>query len=223
MTLAGHAPVVTVRVDGQYEGPARVDVGSGSTLDLHTPFVKQHDLIARSPRAITVTSGGFGGTFQSKLARMQSLEIGPHRVERPLIGLSTITTGALASEDYAGNLGNRLLDRFKVTLDYERRKIYLEPGAKFAAPEPFSRLGAQFAKFGDEVRAAQVLPKSPAAAAGLTEGDRITAIDGVPVAQLDPTQLEAKLEHGKPGTKVELRVLRAGKEKRLKATLRDIL
>jgi hypothetical protein len=223
MTLAGHAPVVTVKVDGQYEGGARLDVGSGSTLDLHTPFVKQHGLIAKYPSALTVVSGGFGGTFESKLARMRSLEIGPYKVDRPLIGLSTITTGALASEDYAGNIGCRLLDRFKLTLDYERRKVYLEPGAKFALAEPFSRFGAQLAKFGDEVRAAQVLPGSPAAGAGLKENDRIVAIDGVPVAELDPTRLEEKFEHGKVGQKVGVTVARGGKEKKLNVTLREIL
>jgi len=223
MTLAGHAPVVTVKVDGAYEGEARVDVGSGSTLDLHTPFVKRHGLIEKHPAAITVVSGGFGGTFESKLARMKTLEIGPYKVERPLIGFSTITVGALASEDYAGNLGNRLLDRFKVTLDYERRKIHLEPGAKFAAREPFSRLGAQFAKFGDEVRIAQVLPKSPAAAAGLRFDERVVAIDGVPAAQFQPGKLEEKFENGKIGDKVELTVLRKGKEKKVKVTLREIL
>ena len=223
MTLAGHAPVVTIKVDGQYEGGARIDIGSGSTLDLHTPFVKQHGLIAKYPAALTVVSGGFGGTFESKFARMRLLEIGPYKVEKPLIGLSTITTGALASEDYAGNLGNRLFDRFKVTLDYERRKVFLDPGAKFAEPEPFSRLGAQLAKFGDEVRAAQILAGSPAAAAGLKEIDPIVAIDGVPIAQLDPTKLEAKFERGAVGQKVVITVLRGGKQKKLKVTLKNIL
>jgi hypothetical protein len=223
MTLAGHAPVVNVKIDGQYEGAARVDVGSSSTLDLHTPFVAQHGLIAKHPEALTVTGGGFGGTFESRFARMKSLEIGPYKVERPLIGLSTIQTGALASEDYAGNIGNRLLDRFKVTLDYERRKIWLEPGAKYGLPEGFSRFGAQLAKFNGRIQAAQVLPKSPAAEAGIREGDAVVSIDGLPIASLDPDQLEARFEQGKPGSKIELVVMRDGKPKKLKVALREIL
>lgn len=223
MQLAGHAPVVTVKVDGQYEGLARVDIGSSSTLDLHTPFVTKNGLIAKYPAALTVVGGGFGGTFESKFARMHSLEIGPYKVDAPLIGLSTITTGALASEDYAGNIGNRLLERFKVTLDYERRKVYLEPGAKYAEREPFSRFGAQLAKMGDKVQAAQVLPRSPAAAAGLRDGDDVVSIDGMAAASLDPDALEARFEQGKPGVKVEVVVLRDGKPKKLKVALKDIM
>ena len=45
MTLAGHTPVVEMRLDGAIEGAFRVDVGSGSTVDLHTPFVARHEKI----------------------------------------------------------------------------------------------------------------------------------------------------------------------------------
>jgi hypothetical protein len=223
MTLGGHTPVVTVKVDGQYEGAARIDVGSSSTLDLHSPFVKKNDLVAKNPRAITVTGGGFGGTFESKFARMKSLEVGPYQIDAPLIGLSTIGQGALASEDYAGNIGNRLLERFKLTLDYERRVIHLEPGAHFADRERFSMLGAQLAKFGDTVRAAQVLPGSAAAAAGLREDDEVVSIDGKPAAEWDTDVLNTRFEEGKPGGKVAMVVKRDGKTKTLNATLKEIL
>jgi hypothetical protein len=224
MTLAGHAPVVNVKVDGQYEGGARVDIGSGSMLDLHTPFVKKNDLIAKSKNAVTVVGGGFGGTFESRLARMKSLEIGPYKVNDPLVGLSTTTEGALASEDYVGNLGNMLLDRFRVTLDYERRKIYLEPSAKYAKRPNFSLLGAQLARMDDnKVTAMQVLKDSPAARAGLAEGDEVVSIDGVPVSQLDPDKLEDKFVEGKAGTRVKLDIVRDGKSKKLDVTLKQIL
>ena len=223
MTLAGHAPVVNIKLDGLYEGAARVDVGSGSMLDLHTPFVAKYELIAKAPRAITVMGGGFGGTFESKLARMKSLEIGPYRVDEPLIGLSTTTEGALASEDYAGNIGNELLERFKVTLDYERRKIYLEPAAKYTKRPGFSLFGAQLAREDGTIKAFQVLKDSPADRAGLAEGDEVVSIDGVAAAQLDPDQLEQKFVDGVAGTRVKLVVLRNGKQKNLNATLKEIL
>lgn len=223
MTLAGTVPVVKVKVDGEYEGAARLDIGSGSTLDLHTPFVKQHDLIAKHPKALTVMGGGFGGTFESRFARMKSLEIGPYKVDEPLIGLSTIDVGALASEDYAGNLGNRLLERFKVTLDYDRRKIWLEPGAKYGEREGFSRFGAQLTKHGDTMVIGQMLAKSPAAEAGLREGDEVLSVDGRAVGSLDPDRLEDRFETGKVGEKVAVVVRRDGKEKKVTVKLRDLL
>ena len=70
---------------------------------------------------------------------MKSIELGPYRIDKPLVGLSTTESGALASEDYAGNIGNELLERFTVTLDYERRQVWFEPGAHYADPASYSQ------------------------------------------------------------------------------------
>ena len=45
--------------------------------------------------------------------------------------LSGAASGALASEDYAGNIGNQILERFRCTFDYERRDA--PPGARHEA------------------------------------------------------------------------------------------
>lgn len=223
MTLTGGVPVVDIKVDGAFEGGARVDVGSDAILDLHTPFVKKNDLLARAGKTIGVTSGSIGGEFQSTIARMKSIEIGPYRMADPLVGLSTTESGALASEDYAGNIGNELLDRFTVTLDYEHRQVWLEPGARYEERRNFSRFGAGLAKYGEEVRATQVTPGSPAAEAGLKEGDVVTAVDGKPAAALDPDLLERQFTDGAPGTKVALTLARDGRSKKLTVKLRDML
>ncbi len=223
MTLAGNVPVVRIKVDGAFEGGARVDVGSDALLDLHTPFVKKNDLVARARKSIPTMMGGVGGMSQSRLARMKSVALGPYRIADPLVGLSSTESGALASEDYAGNIGNRLLERFTVTLDYERRQIWLEPGAHYNERANYSRLGARFAKIGDDVRVAEVIAGSPAEKAGLRQGDVVTEIAEHPIASFDRDQLERQFEEGKPGTKVTMTVMRNGKPVKLTAKLRDIL
>jgi membrane-associated protease RseP (regulator of RpoE activity) len=223
MTLAGSVPVVDIKVDGAYEGAARVDVGSDAVLDLHTPFVKKNDLLNKVQKSITTTNGGVGGMFQSRLARMKSIELGPYHIDDPLVGLSSTTQGVLASEDYAGNIGNGLLDRFTVTLDYQRRQVWLEPGARYKERDHFSRLGVQFAKMGDDLRVAQVLDESPAQEAGLKTGDIVTAIDGKPAASLDRDALDRQFEDAKPGSKVKITLTRGGKSSTLTVKLKEIL
>ena len=223
MTLAGGVPTVNIKVDGAYEGGARVDIGSDSVLDLHTPFVKKNDLLAKVDKSIVTAHGGVGGMFESRLARMKSIEIGPYRIAEPLVGLSSTDQGVLASEDYAGNIGNGLLERFIVTLDYERRQLWLEPGARYAKRDHLSMLGVQFAKVGDDFRVAQVLEGSAGEHAGLVVGDTVTMIDGRPVTAMDREALDRQFENGKPGTKVAITVIRDGKPKKLTAKLKDTL
>ncbi|HEY2956034.1 MAG TPA: aspartyl protease family protein [Candidatus Eisenbacteria bacterium] len=223
MTLAGHAPVVRLRLDGEVEGDFRVDVGSGSTVDLHRPFVLAHGLDRRLAAGVEVTSGGFGGTFRSRVTRARSLAVGPYSWERPLVSLSSAEGGAFASEDYAGNIGNQLLERFKCTLDYERRVLHLEPGARYRRPDSFTRSGVQLARRGGAIEAAQVLPGSPAEKAGLRPGDRVLAIAGRPAGEYTVDAAADVLDHGPPGRKVKLEIERDGKKKRVKIRLREFL
>jgi serine protease Do len=63
----------------------------------------------------------------------------------------------------------------------------------------------------------QVQPNSPAAKAGLKVGDVITAIDGASVS--DAGALQAEVSAKRPGTKIELQVLRDGKNTSVPVTL----
>jgi hypothetical protein len=223
MTLAGHVPAVKFTLDGRIEGDYRIDVGSGSTVDLHGPFVKKHGLAARVGSTVEISGGGFGGTFQSRAGRMASMSVGPYSWARPLVVLSGAQTGALASEDYAGNVGNRILERFKCTIDYERRVLYLEPGARYEKPDSFTHSGMQLAKIGGAIRAARVMPRSPASEAGVREGDVVASIAGRPAADYSVDEVEGLLERGPVGSRVKLELLQAGRKRTVTLKLREVL
>jgi PDZ domain len=69
------------------------------------------------------------------------------------------------------------------------------------------------------VMVSQVVPDSPAAAAGLEVGDVITAIDGDPVA--DGMDLSSKVRRHKGGETVDLDVYRDGARRQLSVTLKE--
>jgi hypothetical protein len=223
MTMAGNIPVVKAQLDGDLDGDFRLDVGSGSTVDLHSPFVRKQDLKSRVGKTIDVLGGGFGGTFTSSLCRMKRFQLGKYSWNEPLAVLSQAETGGLASEDYAGNIGNHVLERFVCTFDYEHRMVYLEPGRRIAQRDQFSLAGFQMAKFGDRFTAMQVLSGSAADKAGLRSGDRVVAIDGKPVTADRGEELRAMFEDGKPGTKHTLDIVRDGKKKKLNLTMAEML
>jgi PDZ domain-containing protein/aspartyl protease len=223
MTLAGHAPVAKLTLDTEVDGDFRIDVGSGSTVDLHAPFVRRYSIDKDMPPGVDVTSGGFGGTFATRVTRAKSLAIGPYSWQKPLVSLSGAEAGAFSSEDYAGNVGNQLLERFKVTLDYEHRMLHLEPGAGFKKPDSFSRSGLQLARFGGEVQAAQVVAGSPAEKAKIRPGDTIVELAGKPIAEYTVDSAAALLDDGKPGKKVKLVIERDGKRRKVKLKLHDFV
>ena len=145
------------------------------------------------------------------------------RLVDPVVSLSGATTGALASEDYAGNVGNQILERFACTFDYDHHAVYLEPGEKYGRRDRFSRSGVLLVRFANTVKAGQVLAGSPAAKAGIRVGDRVTAIDGKPVLSYSIDDLEKLFEEGNEGRKVSFRIERGGKEKDVTVKLRDMI
>ncbi|NOT34291.1 MAG: PDZ domain-containing protein [Candidatus Eisenbacteria bacterium] len=223
LELASNIPVVEGAIDSLYRGKFRLDVGSGSTVDLHTPFVNAHDLRQRAGRSVEVLGGGFGGTFSSTATRMKRMTLGSYGWDAPVVVLSSTDVGALASEDYAGNIGNRVLERFKVTFDYERRQVWLEPGARYRDRDRFSLTGLQLAHGGDGLTVAQVLAGSVAEAAGLRVGDRILDLEGRPAASWSIEEYERVFEVANPGEKRKLVYERDGKKRSIQFALRETL
>ena len=223
MMLAGTVPVVTMTLDHSIGGEYRLDVGSNSTVDVHAPFVRKHQLDRHRGTMIEATGTGFGGEFTNRLTRLQHIDLGPFGWDDPIVSLSGATSGALASEDYAGNIGNQILERFTCTFDYDHHAVYLEPGDRYKRRDRFSRAGVLLVRFADTVKAGQVLKDSPAAKAGIRMGDRVLEIEGKPILSYRIDDLEKLFEDGEEGRKIRFRILRDGREKDVAVKLREMI
>jgi carboxyl-terminal processing protease len=78
-----------------------------------------------------------------------------------------------------------------------------------ATRDGFGGIGVTLDIHENDVRIAGVLPDTPAATAGLVPGDRIVALDGVPVEQLTPADIRKHLR-GPAKTLVQIAVARNG-------------
>ena len=223
MKLNGVVPSLEAVLDGRYRGQFRLDVGSSSTVDLHTPFVRHNALDKRLLDARDVSGAGFGGGFTSSLGRMRTMAIGPYAWRDPMVTLSRTREGALASEDFAGNIGNRILERFRVTLDYDGRRVWLEPGKLYRNRDAFTRTGLMLGWAPGRMDALSVLPRSPAQKAGIRDGDEVVAVAGRAMSDWPAAALESALENGPDGREVRITVKRDGREQVRVMKVREML
>jgi hypothetical protein len=222
--LAGNMPAIQLTLNDKFSGRFRVDVGSSSTVDLHAPFVRLNGIDdVATGRRLRVVGGGFGGTYTSFLIRLHSVTLGPFSWKEPMVILSGAKSGALASEDYAGNIGNQILERFRCTFDYERKTLWLEPSSRYGERDRFSRSGVQLARQGDAIKAMQVIPDSPAHRAGIREGDEIASIGGRAALDWTPEELQQLFENGDVGRVIPFEVMKGAKKQTLKVKLADLL
>jgi hypothetical protein len=219
----GRVPQVHGTLDG-VPGQFTVDTGSRGSLTLHAPFVAEHALLEKyAPTPETVHGWGVGGPVRARLAYAGTFALGDVEVPGPAIALFTGGRGAYAARHVAGNIGGGLLQRFNVTFDYGRQRIYLERNRWFSHPEGHDRAGMWIHRAGDAFLVEDVVSGGPAVQAGVQIGDRILVVDGCPVAGLDLSATRASWRRMPPGTRVRLVVERAGRSFDSELILRDLV
>ena len=223
MVMNGTVPALHGTFEGTEQGLFRLDVGSSSTVDVHAPFAKRHELRGRMKRTIAIQGVGFGGTFTSELGRLGSMSLGPYEWDDPIVSISDAKAGAFASEDFAGNIGNRILERFRVTLDYHRRHVYLEPGARYSERDHLTHAGVMLARRAGVVTVEDVLAGSPADRAGLRARDEVVAVDGREIGAWDLPQLQTRLDDGPVGDRVTFTVRRESRGRTLRMRLAEVV
>jgi len=195
-------PVVTGTVtaaDGRtFERKFVLDIGSSGALILHAPFVAEQNMLADQTATIrAIGAAGAGGSTVGRLGRVKSLQLGRFVVHDPIAMFSEDRAGAFANAAIGGNIGEQIAARFRIFLDYGRRRLILEPAAGFDAPfdRAFSgvALRAQGKDF-DVIRVIEVLEDSPATAAGIKVDDVIETIDGQPAAAMTLTRVHELFE-----------------------------
>jgi hypothetical protein len=179
VTPIGHAPV---------ERRFILDLGSSGALILHSPFVKEQGLPGPDVKTVPmIGAAGAGGRTTGEIGRVAALEIGRYKLDNVLTAFSQDAAGAMANPTLAGNIGAQIASRFRMWLDYGRKRITLEPSATFGNPFDRAFSGVALRADGPDYRifkVREILESSPATDADIRVGDVITAIDKTPAANL---------------------------------------
>ncbi len=177
----GQHAYVLAAVDG-LSGYYLLDTGNAGGIVLNLPFVQEHHLFPRG--GLTYASpGGVGGGFPELVMAAKSFSLAGRTFENVPIVIPQVKSGFFATRGVAGNLGSAFLSRFTIVFDYKAQTVTFIPNRNVMMPFRSDHIGlslnqADAAAF--EVH--QVVQGSPAAQAGITIGDRITAFAGKPVS-----------------------------------------
>lgn len=192
----GH-PIIEADVTPIGSEPIRgkfvLDIGSGNSLALHSPFVTDHGLLNSNLRTIrAIGAGGAGGQTVGRVGRVAELKIGSFQISNPTVHFSEDKAGAFANRALAGNIGQQIASKFKVFLDYGRERIILEPTANFKEPFERAQSGMALAAEGKDFnifRIVEVLEDSPASEIGLQKNDLLLQVNGKPASEFTITKL----------------------------------
>lgn len=201
---------IPVVLDGKYAGRFSLDTGAFRSSIYHQ-FAQKHGLLHK--KGIKRAASGVKGAFIRKDMRFKRLDIGG--LEMRDVWLSVPLEpgrGMDSSGELAGNLGNSILKRFVVYLDYERQQVILEKGLDFYRRFKEDETGVTVGVDEDGMpMVSYVDSDSPAFKAGLRAGDRILAVNGISVQALNGTRGVKEILRQWPEIALDVRVQRDGK------------
>ena len=189
----------TVKVSGKtIEGWFLLDTGSGGSATLTSTTATKYDLTnAPGEKASYHNSqGGLGGTSDHTRIVAQEVILDTFRLKDIAISYSADTSGALASKNHMGLIGNRALNRFDVIIDLKYMNLFLRPNADYG--KPFKNYGHDIlyvdrTDIYDGFVVTGMRIDGEAEKAGLKENDILVAIDSVPLKKLSRKEVNKLL------------------------------
>ena len=134
----GKTPLVNTRImlEGHtsVEAKLEVDTGADGTFVINSPLVKRQKLVEAILKMGQTNNNGAGGEQNLLYGRVKAVKLGRLVFDNPPVGLSQDAEGAGASEENDGLIGGEIFRRFKVILDYSRKRMILEPNKSFKEP-----------------------------------------------------------------------------------------
>lgn len=203
--------------DGQKSLPLRVvlDTGAGHALLLdRSRSTAWMPLPERSIRA--QLGRGLNGVINGSMGRIQKVKFGRYELDNILASFPDSVAFGMKLVDMPerqGNVGCELLRRFNVTFNYPDRYVVLKP-IKRLMREGFEHdmSGMELRAKGDRFRnyyVDKVIEGSPAALAGLREGDEVLFVNSSSTKELTISDIYKVLQKGE-GKVVTMLVRRQG-------------
>ncbi|MDQ3844091.1 MAG: aspartyl protease family protein [Bacteroidota bacterium] len=172
-------PVQELRVRDERTIDSRFlyDMGAGLNMMLSTDFIKDSNLLDKKRKLYVKQAEGIGGKIDMHMTVIKEVRIGPYRFRKVPIYIFDDEYNVTSYPYLGGLIGNDLLRRFNVILNYDKRDIYLMPNSHFNEPFDYAYSGIELYFEDGLIVVGDVAKGSAAEAAGVQEGDVVVGIN----------------------------------------------
>ncbi len=177
--LLANLLIQTARINDAEDRIARFyfDTGAGLCLLLSNDFVEDSTLLPSKRKRVVTQVEGLGGKKQMQLTTVRDFRLGPYKFKRVPAYVFEDDFNVTSYPYLGGLIGNDLLRRFNVILNYEKRDVYITPNSHYRDLFDYSYTGLNFYAIDNQIIITDVMEKSPGQQAGFKPGDIIMAVD----------------------------------------------
>ncbi|MFY8128916.1 MAG: aspartyl protease family protein [Chitinophagaceae bacterium] len=194
------------------------DTGAGLNLLLTNEFANATNLLKKKKHFYPLRIEGLGGQKIMQLTTIKEFKIGKYKFKNVPTMLFDDDFNVTNYPRTGGIVGNDLLRKFNLIINYPDFTIHLKPNSHFAETFDYAYTGMSIYLIDNKITVMDIMPKSPAEKANLKEGDQILALDNNFTATLQA--YKTALQNA--GNRIKIIVLRDGKPKELTLFVQNI-
>ncbi|MBK5270198.1 MAG: aspartyl protease family protein [Bacteroidia bacterium] len=174
-TLPSH----TIRVKDEIAITSRFlyDMGAGVCFMFSKDFMADSPFIKKRRKLWVKEGEGVGGKIDMLATVIREVKLGPYRFKSVPVHIFDDEYNVTSYPYLGGLIGNDILRRFNVILNYEKKDIYILPNSHFSDPFDYSYPGIELYMINGQIIIGDVAKGSPAELAGIREGDEVIAIN----------------------------------------------
>ena len=153
------------------------DTGAGLCFLMSDNFVNDSSVFDSSKKLYPTLAQGLGGKANMQVTTIRQVKIGPYRFRDVPTYVFNDPYNATSYPQVSGLIGNDLMRRFTVTLNYARSEIFIKPNTFFRDSFDYSYTGLGMYLVDRKITVLDIMKGSPAEKAGLEIGDVIIAVN----------------------------------------------
>lgn len=153
------------------------DTGAGLCFLLSEEYAKDSSILIAKRKPVYTQAEGMGGRLQMRLTVVKMLQVGNYKFRNVPTYLFDDDFKVTSYPFVGGLLGNDLLRRFNMTINYPKREIHLLPNGHFNESFDYAYTGLAIYYIDGSIVVEDVIPGSPAEKAGLKKDDIIIGVD----------------------------------------------
>jgi hypothetical protein len=176
--LINTIPIMTANIRDNRSLGSRFyfDTGAGMCLLLSADFVSDSNFVKPKRKWYATQAEGLGGKAPMKQGVIKQVQVGPYKFRNVPTYIFDDEFNVTAYPALAGLIGNDLLRRFNLIINYERKDIYMIPNSHYKEQFDYSYTGLGMYVVDGEIQVVDIMPESPAEQAGFQSGDVIMAV-----------------------------------------------
>lgn len=153
------------------------DIGAGLCMLFSRDFIEDSSLLHKKRKRWIKEGEGLGGKLDMELTVIKEVKIGPYRFRKVPVYIFDDEYNVTSYPSMGGLIGNDIMRRFNVILNYHKGDIFITPNRHFGELFDYSYSGLELYLIDGIIVAGDIAKGSPAEAAGLKEGDQILGVN----------------------------------------------